>query len=246
MSDSIFVTVQTLNSPDINVNIDNDGRDGREIEIQKTNTHIQWRYAGEPTWTNLIALSELKGDPGPGTDLTYDAVTRELRSSTGADATLPLVSTTTAGLMAPANLTKLDSAVQPAGLDAGLAGKADIDHRHQRDTTLLVVNLSGSQSDPVAANTIERFTFQWPAQILGSALSGETPAAGAAFEVNARLNASSIYSVRPQIAIGNTSGTSGTLAITTAAEGDILRFDISQAAGGCRNAQLYLTVRRTE
>jgi hypothetical protein len=140
-------------------------------------------------------------------------------------------------------------APQPLGAVATIGTSpqyALADHGHQRDTTLLVINLSGSQSDPVAANTIERFRFQWPAQILESALSAETAAAGSAFEVNARLNTSSIYSVRPQIAIGNTSGTSGTLAITTAAAGDILRFDISQAAGGCRNAQLYLTVRRID
>jgi hypothetical protein len=33
-----------------------------------------------------------------GTDLTYDAASREVRSSTGTDATLPLVSTSSAGL----------------------------------------------------------------------------------------------------------------------------------------------------
>jgi hypothetical protein len=111
---------------------------------------------------------------------------------------------------------------------------------------LLVVNLSGSQSDPTAANAVETFTFQWPAQILSSALSAETAASGSAFEVDARLNASSIYSVRPQIAVGSTTGSSGTLATTTAAAGDILRFDISQAGGGCRLAKLYLTVRRAD
>jgi hypothetical protein len=140
-------------------------------------------------------------------------------------------------------------APQPLGAVATIGTSpqyALADHGHQRDTIPLVVNLSGSQSDPIAANTIERFRFQWPAQILESELIAETVASGAAFEVNARLNTNSIYSVRPQIAIGNTIGTGGTLAITTAAAGDILRFDISQAAGGCRNAQLYLTVRRTD
>jgi hypothetical protein len=41
------------------------------------------------------------GDPAPGTDLTYDAATRKVESSTGTDAELPLVSTSSAGL-APA------------------------------------------------------------------------------------------------------------------------------------------------
>ena len=37
------------------------GADGREIELKATDTHIQWRYVGEPSWTNLVELSTLKG-----------------------------------------------------------------------------------------------------------------------------------------------------------------------------------------
>lgn len=39
------------------------GVDGKSIEIQKTATHIQWRQTGG-NWTNLIALSDLKGATG--------------------------------------------------------------------------------------------------------------------------------------------------------------------------------------
>lgn len=41
-----------------------DGTNGREIEMQVTDTYIQWRYVGDTTWYNLIALSELKGTKG--------------------------------------------------------------------------------------------------------------------------------------------------------------------------------------
>ena len=41
-----------------------DGDDGREIELQKGETYIQWRYAGEESWTNLIAIADLKGNKG--------------------------------------------------------------------------------------------------------------------------------------------------------------------------------------
>jgi hypothetical protein len=45
------------------------GADGREIEIQKTETAIQWRYEGDENWTDLVALSTLKGEKGDaGTD----------------------------------------------------------------------------------------------------------------------------------------------------------------------------------
>jgi hypothetical protein len=46
-----------------------DGVDGREVEFQKSATHIQWRYVGGATWTNLVALGDLKGvDGNDGTD----------------------------------------------------------------------------------------------------------------------------------------------------------------------------------
>ena len=45
-----------------------DGTDGKEIEIQKTDLYIQWRYkAGE--WQNLVALADILGPSGQnGTD----------------------------------------------------------------------------------------------------------------------------------------------------------------------------------
>lgn len=41
-----------------------DGEDGREVELQKSETHVQWRYVGDIAWIDLIPLSELKGDTG--------------------------------------------------------------------------------------------------------------------------------------------------------------------------------------
>lgn len=40
------------------------GKDGREIELNKSSTHVQWRYVGETIWHNLILLTELKGAKG--------------------------------------------------------------------------------------------------------------------------------------------------------------------------------------
>ncbi len=40
------------------------GADGREVEFQRTATHIQWRYIGSSTWINLVPLVDLKGDKG--------------------------------------------------------------------------------------------------------------------------------------------------------------------------------------
>jgi len=37
---------------------------GKQIELQKSATHIQWRYIGDDEWIDLVALSELKGEDG--------------------------------------------------------------------------------------------------------------------------------------------------------------------------------------
>ena len=40
------------------------GDDGAQIELQVANGQLQWKYDYQESWTNLIAMSELKGDAG--------------------------------------------------------------------------------------------------------------------------------------------------------------------------------------
>jgi hypothetical protein len=42
------------------------GSNGREVQLQKNSTHIQWRYVGDASWINLVALTEITGPPGSG------------------------------------------------------------------------------------------------------------------------------------------------------------------------------------
>ena len=59
------------------------GEDGREVQLQKNATHIQWRYVGTLAWTDLVPLADLKGAastvPGPKGDT----------GQAGADSTVP-------------------------------------------------------------------------------------------------------------------------------------------------------------
>ncbi len=41
-----------------------DGEDGREVELIQQDGWVQWRYVGDTTWTNLIAVTDLKGEKG--------------------------------------------------------------------------------------------------------------------------------------------------------------------------------------
>ena len=51
------------------------GKDGREIEIQNNGTAIQWRYVGDESWTDLVQLSDLKGQKGdPGENGTTPTI----------------------------------------------------------------------------------------------------------------------------------------------------------------------------
>lgn len=40
------------------------GSDGREVELQTNATHVQWRYAGDLTWTDLVPLITITGPAG--------------------------------------------------------------------------------------------------------------------------------------------------------------------------------------
>ncbi len=40
------------------------GTNGREIQFQKTATYLQWRYVGDTSWTNLVALADITGPAG--------------------------------------------------------------------------------------------------------------------------------------------------------------------------------------
>jgi len=41
-----------------------DGADGREVELRTDSGYIQWRYAGDSAWNNLIAISAITGSVG--------------------------------------------------------------------------------------------------------------------------------------------------------------------------------------
>lgn len=54
------------------------GTDGKEIEIQKTDLYIQWRYEGGE-WQNLVALADILGPSGQNGTNGEDGRTPELQ-----------------------------------------------------------------------------------------------------------------------------------------------------------------------
>ena len=55
-----------------------DGTNGKEIEIQKTDLYIQWRYKGGE-WQNLVALADISGPSGQNGTNGEDGRTPEFR-----------------------------------------------------------------------------------------------------------------------------------------------------------------------
>lgn len=41
-----------------------EGEDGREVEVQNSGTFIQWRYVGDPTWTDIVSIASITGSSG--------------------------------------------------------------------------------------------------------------------------------------------------------------------------------------
>lgn len=122
------------------------GDAGAAVELQATSTHIQWRYAGASSWTNLVALSAITGPTGStgaaGTAVELQATSTHLQwryvgatTWTNVFALSSLVGATgPAGPAGPAGppVSLADETPQPLGLaSAGTALTASrADHRH--------------------------------------------------------------------------------------------------------------------
>jgi hypothetical protein len=84
--------------------------------------------------------SQLTNLPAPGTDLTYDAATRKVESSTGTDAEIPLVSTSSAGLIDATDKVKLNIAVV-----------SDVTGVTGADAVVNIISLTQAEYDAIVA-----------------------------------------------------------------------------------------------
>ena len=175
------------------------------------------------------------------------AVGRSVATAVDQAAARTAIGAGTSSVVVSDNTPQINAAVGSPGTSPA-AARAD--HAHQRDTTLIVVNLSGSQSDPVAQSPVETLDPSFSMTLLTAYLGSETAASGSAFEVDVTLNGTTVFSTRPRIGVGQTTsmatgGAIGVFSQSNVNSNDKLRFNITQAGGGCRLAKLYIVVRRT-
>ena len=107
------------------------GKDGREIELQNNGTAIQWRYVGDNAWTDLVQLSELKGDPGD------DGITPNIQI--GTVQTLEPEQQATASVTGTTENPLLNLGIPKGG--QGPAGDSGIVSRQEMQNTDAVVTL---------------------------------------------------------------------------------------------------------
>lgn len=56
---------------------------GRNIQLQATDTYIQWRYEGDTEWIDLLPLTDITGPAGPSVELRSDGAYIQYRSEDG-------------------------------------------------------------------------------------------------------------------------------------------------------------------
>lgn len=142
-------TIKTITLPSTG----GSGSNAREIELQKTDTYIQWRYVGDTDWSNLVALNDLKGEKGD-------------KGDTGATPNLQIgtVETLASGSSATASITgttenPLLNLGIPRGTDGtgtGGSGKTlVIDYTHNSNTVIQPISLDLTTGIYTTENTIE-------------------------------------------------------------------------------------------
>lgn len=119
-----------------------EGPAGREVELQTSLTHIQWRYVGDVSWTDLVPLTSITGPPGGYTKGQIEAFVGALLVE-GANINLtfnagtPSLVIDVVGLET-ADLSDFASAVTTAvnaGVAVETAARIAADAAHEADTT---------------------------------------------------------------------------------------------------------------
>ena len=111
------------------------GADGRDIELQKSATHLQWKYTTEDTgaWRDLVALADITG---PAEVTTSKSITRYQLPSLGVDGWVvadgegvdAIKSGTLTTVTCPEGVQIFALQIRYSGAEIGTGGKCQIKH----------------------------------------------------------------------------------------------------------------------
>ncbi len=181
----------------------------------------------------VLSLPGVQGAAtGAGTDLTYDAATRVLSSSTGTDATLPLISTTAAGL------------AKETGTPSGKFLRDDNDWAHSVDVIVIPV---GDEITPLIAGTDSiRFRMLFAADLLAVRAAVNDAPTGSPLIVDINEAGASVLSTKLSIDASETTSTTAAVAAVISdsdlADDAVISIDIDQVGSGTAGAGLKVSL----
>jgi hypothetical protein len=180
------------------------------------------------TGTIIVSVSA----PEVGTDITYDAATREVRSSTGTDATLPLVSTSTAGL------------AKETGTPSGRFFRDDGEWAHPQDVIVIPVG-DESTALTTGANKV-RFRMPFAATLLAVRANVNTAPTGSTLVVDINEAGTSVLGTKLSIdateSSSTTAASSATITDSSLADNAEISVDIDQIGSTVAGAGLKVSL----
>lgn len=142
---TFFANSKTIKAITLPIPTTGGGTNGKEIELQKSTTHIQWRYVGDTEWTNLVALADLKGSKGDKGEQGIQGVKGD-KGDTGATPNLQIgkITTLDSGSNATASITgTVENPLLNLEIPKGLKGDKG-DTGLSAGGTLVTTNISGT------------------------------------------------------------------------------------------------------
>jgi len=128
-----------------------EGPPGRDVELRKSATHVQWRVAGTTTWNNLIPLADLAGSNGKEVELQATATHIQWRLSGGAWTNLVALSELKGADGREISLQKTTTHIQwrlGTGAWADLVALADLQPTKATATEIVVGTEDGKMITP--------------------------------------------------------------------------------------------------
>lgn len=102
------------------------GSPGKNVELTKSATHIQWRVVGDTTWINLVPLSEITGSGGGGSqDLSAYAKTADVQTALNTKVNTTTTIATGTGLTGGGDLSANRTLAVTYGTAAGTAAQGN-------------------------------------------------------------------------------------------------------------------------
>jgi hypothetical protein len=245
------------------------GDDGREVELQTGATHVQWRYVGDATWINLVALSAITGPAGvagstgpsgaagaAGSSAYQVAVaagfvgteSQWLASLVGQQG--PAGAAGPAGPTGAAGADATYSDATPQDLGTAAAGTANsaarADHRHNHPQDVIVIPVGDESTALTTGTSRVRFRMPFAATLLAVRANVNTAPTGSTLIVDVNEAGASVLGTKLSIDAtefsSTTAASAATITDSSLADDAEISIDIDQIGSTVAGAGLKVSL----